>query len=102
MVPLALLMVVTMITYDETRVFGITAFPLLAVSLLLNADFLDKISTRTLLYLVAATLVTPWVWVWSGAGYHTVLPYDILLVARKFGFAATWTGPYPFAVPITG
>ena len=102
MVPLALLMVLTMIAYDETRVFGITAFPLLAVSLLLNADFLDKISTRVLLYLVAATLVTPWVWVWSGVGYQSVLSYDILLVARKFGLAATWTGPYPFGIPITG
>ena len=101
MVPLALLMGLTMIAYDESRVFGITAFPLLAVSLLLNADFLDKISTRALLYLVAATLVTPWVWVWSGVGYHSSLTYDILLVARKFGLAATWMDPY-LAVPITG
>jgi hypothetical protein len=79
LVPLSLLMLLLVISGDQTRVFAITSFPLLCTFWLLESDGpLARLSDRFVAWLFLGWLVVPWSWVWAGEPKWSVFPYDIL------------------------
>ena len=81
------LMLLVPIVGDETRVFGIVSFPLLAAYLLLNRDFVASLSGRFVSCLFGMWVLVPWPWVWGGRPLVSIFPYNIAyLLHRLFGW----------------
>jgi hypothetical protein len=72
---------------DETRVFWIVVFPLLAVYLLLDESFLQFIGSNVTSWIFAIWLLAPFPYAWGGRPLISILPYNIeLLLHRCFGW----------------
>lgn len=75
------------LTDDETRVFAITSYPLLAVRWLHAPGFLESINRRCIAKLALMWLIVPWIWVWQGEPGTSAFPYDVAwLLNRLFGW----------------
>lgn len=89
------------ISADQTRVFAIVSFLLIAVSWLLDPAFLAGIGNRAAAGLAGLGLVLPWAWTWSGSPRTSAFPFDIALVLWKL---TGWPKPpeqlllWPYAV----
>lgn len=82
----AAILVVTAVA-DQSRVFAVITFPVIAVHWLLNPDFLSRLRRREVGLLFSSWLVLPYAWVWLGEPKWSVLPYDfMLLFNRLFGW----------------
>ncbi len=82
------LLAVLLLVEDQTRVFAIVSFPLLAFAWLFNPGFLERFSPRLVTALLAVWLVVPWYWSWRGVAYGSVLPYDLAVISH-----ALWQWP---------
>lgn len=72
---------------DQTRVFSIVSFPLVATYLLLNPDFLGSLNARFLSWVVAIWLIIPYSWIWANRPLVSVLPYDVTYILHQlFGW----------------
>jgi hypothetical protein len=96
-VPLLFLMLLLLVTGDQTRVFAITSFPLICVFWLLRIDLSARLSDRFVSWLFLVWLVVPWGWVWAGEPKWSVFSYDVVyLLNRSLGWfsvppnAALW------------
>jgi hypothetical protein len=87
LVALSGLLLLLLVTGDHTRVGAIVTFPLLAVYLLLNREYLYSVAAPMVCWIVVAWLVIPYVWVWGGLPKWSVFPYDVTLLLHKaFGW----------------
>lgn len=86
-VPVALVLLALLgllpISDDPTRVVAIVSFPLLAVMVLANRDFLASLSRETVGLCVLLWLLVPWTFVWSGKPLVSAAAYDVMVMARK-------------------
>jgi hypothetical protein len=62
---------------DQTRVFAVATFPLIAVFWLLNDEVLGAISTKEIAGITILWAIAPMSWVLGGVPLWSVLPYDI-------------------------
>ena len=98
-VALAGLMLLQLTVSDETRVFWIVSFPLLAVYLVLDTEFLDYIGSGVTASVFAIWLFAPFPYSWGGRPLVSIFPYNIeLLLHRLFGW---FTVPNSSMWPLT-
>jgi len=72
---------------DETRVFSIVSFPLVAAYLLLDPGFLQSLDGRLVSAIFGIWLIVPWPWAWLGKPLVSIFPYDIAYVLHQvFGW----------------
>jgi hypothetical protein len=76
-VPFTVLLLLPFIVEDETRVFSLVAFPLLAYWILFNPKFLQSLEHDFLGLLVVLMIIVPWMWVWRGEPRWSAFPYDL-------------------------
>ncbi len=96
---LCLMMLMLPVVGDETRVLGIVTFPLLAVYLLLNPEFLQSLSSRFVSWVFGLWLLIPLPWAWGGRPLVSIFPYNIAyLLHRLFGWFSVPAdqGMWPF------
>jgi hypothetical protein len=74
------------ISQDPTRIYAIVTFPLVAVFILRNSEFLARIGREMIGLLVVLWLLVPWMFVWQGKPLVTALPYDLYEAAYRLGF----------------
>lgn len=87
LLPLLGLLLMLPIIGDETRVFAIISFPLVAAFLLLNPDFLRSLNSRFVSWIFGIWLIVPWPWAWGGTPMVSIFPYNIVYVLhRLFGW----------------
>jgi hypothetical protein len=80
------LMLLLPVVGDETRVLAIISFPLVAVYLILNRDFLRSLDNRFACWIFGIWLLVPWPWAW-GRPLVSIFPYDVAyLLHRWFGW----------------
>jgi hypothetical protein len=85
-VPLALLILLMTIVFDQTRVFAVCSFPLLIHRWMTSDAMLENVSKTECTAVLVATMIIPYVWVWLGVPRLSVLPQDIkYLLHRSFG-----------------
>jgi hypothetical protein len=99
-IPLSFLMLLLVISGDQTRVFAITSFPLICVFWLLGSNLPARLSNRFVAWLFLAWLVVPWGWVWAGEPKWSVYPYDVAyLLNRSLGWFSVPSNPalWPFS-----
>ncbi|UJS22728.1 hypothetical protein [Thiothrix winogradskyi] len=97
---LAGLLLLLLVSADQTRVLAIVTFPLLAVYWLLNREFLTQFTDRQVAGLFLLWLLIPWSWVWIGEPRTSALPYDLAwLLNNMFGWFDVPANPalWPFA-----
>lgn len=70
------------IVEDTTRVFAITAFPLVCAFWLLDPKFLALFSDRSVALLLCLWVGMPWLWAWGGIPQLGVLPYDVAFASH--------------------
>lgn len=79
---------------DETRVFAMVAFPLVAAYLLLDEQFLRSLTNQTASWIFAIWLLVPWPFAWGGRPLVSILPYNIVfLLHRLFGWFSVPANP---------
>ncbi|MDP3174131.1 MAG: hypothetical protein Q8M88_06815 [Phenylobacterium sp.] len=96
---LALLMGTVLLGGDQTRVFSIAAFMLLAVFWLLNPNFLEGVTEPQAAGVFLLWLLMPWSWMWAGAPRLSASSYDLAYVLHKaFGWFQVPANPaeWPF------
>jgi hypothetical protein len=96
---LCLMMLMLPVVGDETRVMGIVTFPLLAVYLLLNPEFLRTLSSTFVAWIFGLWLLIPLPWAWGGRPVVSIFPYNITyLLHRMFGWFSVPADPsmWPF------
>ena len=72
---------------DQTRVFAMVTFPLIAAYWLFNEDFLGNLTKKEVSLLATAWTLMPWGWVWGGGARWSVFPHDVAYVLhRLFGW----------------
>jgi hypothetical protein len=72
---------------DETRVFSIVSFPLLATYLLLNRGFLQSLNGRLVSVIFGIWFIVPWPWTWLGKPLVSIFPYNVAYVLHQlFGW----------------
>ncbi len=97
---LAGLLLLLLVSADQTRVLAIITFPLLAVYWLFNREFLAQFTDRQVAGLFLLWVLIPWSWVWIGEPRTSVLPYDLAwLLNNMFGWFDVPANPalWPFA-----
>jgi hypothetical protein len=97
---LAGLLLLLLVSADQTRVLAIITFPLLAIYWLFNRDFLAQLTNQQVTGLFLLWMLIPWGWVWIGEPRSSTLPYDIVwLMNITFGWFDVPTNPalWPFA-----
>jgi hypothetical protein len=100
LIPLSFMMLLLVVSGDQTRVFAITSFPLLCVFWLLGSDLSTRLSDKFISWLFLAWLVVPWGWVWAGEPKWSVFSYDVAyLLNRSFGWFSIPPNPalWPFS-----
>jgi hypothetical protein len=80
---LGLVMILSAIASDQTRIVAMATFLLVMIYWFLNLDFLKKIDKRTISILFLLWLIVPWGWAWGGKGRNGVIVYDIVYIAKK-------------------
>jgi hypothetical protein len=68
----------SIMAFDQTRVFAITAMPLIVVALLESAETVALWVRRYMRAFVALLVVAPWLWLNSWKISGSVMPYTIL------------------------
>jgi hypothetical protein len=68
---------------DTTRVFAITAFPIVSAFWLLDPKFLTLFSDRSVARLLCLWLIVPWMGAWGGIPQLGVLTYDVAYVSHE-------------------
>jgi hypothetical protein len=99
LVPLFGLMLLLPVVGDETRVFAIVSFPLIAIYLLLNPEFLQALSGHFVSWVFGIWLLVPLPWAWGGRPLVSVFPYNITYeLHRLFGWFSVPSDPsmWPF------
>jgi hypothetical protein len=72
---------------DQTRVISIVTFPLLAVHVLLNDAFLQRVSRQFVAMIGLLWLLLPWAWVWGGKPRGSAFSFDLAwLLHGMFGW----------------
>lgn len=97
---LAGLLLLLLVSADQTRVLAIITFPLLAVYWLFNRPFLASFTNQQVAWLLLLWLLIPWGWVWIGEPRTSALPFDIAwLLHSVFGWFEIPENPamWPFA-----
>ncbi len=84
-----LVMIITPIIGDQTRVDCIILFPIIWVFLLNNTHFLEKLTWMEVIGGLCLWLFIPWIWVW-GAPRWSVFPYDVYYVLHKLFHHLPW------------
>jgi len=83
---LALLIVLSLISGDQTRVIALTSFPLLHVFLIANKDFLRRVNEKEIAIIFIAYILVPWAWCWGGDPKVSAFPFDLMwIVDHLFG-----------------
>jgi hypothetical protein len=67
---------------DSTRVFAITAFPLICAFWLLDDGFLASFTDRAVAVVLGVWLCVPWLWAWGGVPQLGVFFYDVQYLAH--------------------
>ncbi len=67
---------------DSTRVFAITAFPLICAFWLLDERFLATFTDRHAAVILGIWLCVPWLWAWGGIPQLGVFVYDVRYIAH--------------------
>lgn len=70
-------MILLFFSEDQTRVFAIISFPLIATFWLFNCEFIGSLSKQLVSGLFLLWIIIPWGWVWQGMPKWSVFPYDI-------------------------
>ncbi|MFN4018861.1 MAG: hypothetical protein ACK4JB_26240 [Reyranella sp.] len=96
------LMIVLVISEDQTRVFAAVTLPLLYAFWLSEPSFLRQLARREGAALLVVWLLVPWAWTWGGVPTWSALPYDLALLGnRLFGWPnvppTSALGEWPFA-----
>jgi len=78
------LMVLQLTVGDETRVFWIVSFPLIAVYLLLDVGFLQFIGSNVTSWVFGVWLLAPFPYSWGGRPLISILPYNIQLLLHRW------------------
>jgi hypothetical protein len=87
LVALAALLLLLMISGDQTRVFAVSSFFLLGAYWLLNPEFLEQIDNRTASVLFLAWVMVPWAWVWGAVPRASAFPMDVVYMLHNvFGW----------------
>lgn len=97
---LAGLLLLLLVSADQTRVLAIVTLPLVAMHWLFNTPFLASFSNRQAAGLLLLWIVIPWGWVWIGEPRSSALPYDFAwLLHTLFGWFEVPANPalWPFA-----
>lgn len=74
---------------DSTRVFAITAFPLVCAFWLLDDRFLDSFTDRHVAVILGVWLCVPWLWAWGGVPQLGVFFHDLQYLSHA---ATGWPG----------
>ena len=69
---------------DETRVVCIVAFPLFAIYILLNREFLKSLNRQMAAAILGIWLLVPWPYVLGGTPVWSVFPFDLAFVLHKY------------------
>jgi hypothetical protein len=94
LISVAGLMLLQFTVSDETRVFAMVSFPLVAVYLLLSSDFLQSLSNQLVSWIFAIWLIVPLPYAWGGRPLISILPYNIVfLLHRLFGWFSVPANP---------
>jgi hypothetical protein len=83
------------ISQDPTRVYAILTFPLIAVFVLRNSEFLAGIGRELVGLLVMLWLLVPWMFVWQGKPLVGAMPYNLQEAAHRLGQPAEPVAPRP-------
>ena len=67
---------------DQTRVLAIITFPLIAVSWLLNEEFLETFSRTGIAIVLVVWAIMPMGWVWGGIPLWSVFPADVAVLSN--------------------
>lgn len=97
---LAGLLLLLLVSADQTRVLAIVTLPLVTMYWLFNTPFLASFSNRQAAALLLLWIVIPWGWVWIGEPRSSALPYDLTwLLHTLFGWFEVPSNPalWPFA-----
>lgn len=97
---LAGLLLLLLVSADQTRVLAIITFPLLTVYWLFNRPFLASFTNEQVAWLLLLWLLIPWGWVWIGEPRTSALPFDLAwLLHSVFGWFEIPENPalWPFA-----
>lgn len=81
-VPLALLLLLAPLVYDQTRVLAIVTFPLLYRAWIANPDFLRRLGGRRAAWLAVVWAVVPVIFVLGAEPFGSVLPYSLALLSH--------------------
>ncbi len=78
---------------DSSRVIQLTSFLTVAVGLLSNQHFLQRITFKQIKLILLAWLIIPWVWVWQGV-FGTSIFFTFKYVVSRLlnNDLAPWTG----------
>ncbi|MFH1859753.1 MAG: hypothetical protein ABH870_01875 [bacterium] len=92
-------MILLPVCEDQTRVFAIISFPLIAAFWLFNCEFIDSLSNQLISWLFLLWIIIPWGWVWQGRPKWSVFPHDIAyFLSQLFGWSFVPANPalWPF------
>ena len=81
-VPLAAVLLLTPLVFDQTRVMAIVTFPLLYRAWIANPAFLRDLGRRRAAWLAVAWAVVPVIFVLGARPYGSVLPYSLALLSN--------------------
>jgi hypothetical protein len=80
---LGLVLLLSAISEDQTRVVALSTFLLIAAYWLLNEAFLRRVSSKLISSLFLLWLIVPFGWSWVGKGRNSVIIYDVYSVFLK-------------------
>lgn len=93
------LLLLLLVSGDQTRVLACISFPLVAVHLLLNQKFLSMLSDKEVALGFLAWILVPWAWVWGGLPKWSAFPFDVAYALHQlFGWLTVPADPsfWPF------
>ena len=83
LVSLGALLLLLPLVLDQSRVFAVVTFPLLAAYWLLDRDFLKTVSKPMVSMLFILWLMMPWSWAWAGAAQESAFSANVAAVAHR-------------------
>lgn len=87
------------LSWDQTRVLAVTAFPLIYVYWLARPAFLAQWTEKEMAGLTLLWLWLPWSWTWGGEPKWSVFPHDLAALTDYLGLTAMLPAPaflWPF------
>lgn len=81
---ISLIILLTPLILDQTRVLAVVTFPIIFIFWLSNKNFLKIINKREISILFLLTILIPMGWVWQGKPKWSLFPYDLAIILNKF------------------